>query len=193
MTDWNRRYLQNDTPWDKGHVAPPLVEALENGLEFSGKILVPGCGLGHDARYVACRSPRATVLAVDISAEALCRAQEYENPQNLDFQQIDFLGAAWTGGFNVLVEHTLYCAINPSQRQAYAEAAAKAIKVGGLFLGIFFKNDYPDLEEGPPYFSSDAQLDACFDEHFELLEKWLPGVAFEERVGEEELRLYRRQ
>ncbi|MFN5868275.1 MAG: thiopurine S-methyltransferase, partial [Akkermansiaceae bacterium] len=51
MTDWNQRYELGDTPWEKGHAAPPLLELLEKmdpSIWGEGAVLVPGCGTGHD-------------------------------------------------------------------------------------------------------------------------------------------------
>ena len=42
-TDWDRRYRQEDTPWDKGEPAPGLVDWLKkNQLDPPTRVLVPG-------------------------------------------------------------------------------------------------------------------------------------------------------
>ena len=46
--EWQRRYEQDDTPWDKGAPAPALVTFLRE-KQIAGRVLVPGCGRGHEA------------------------------------------------------------------------------------------------------------------------------------------------
>ena len=49
-TDWEQRYREEDTPWDKGKPAPGLVDWLSNqNIDPDTRVLVPGCGKGHDA------------------------------------------------------------------------------------------------------------------------------------------------
>ena len=52
VMDWNRRYEENDTPWDKGEAHPVLRDMLARDA-LSGRVLVPGCGAGHDVRELA--------------------------------------------------------------------------------------------------------------------------------------------
>jgi hypothetical protein len=54
--DWEERWRSKDTPWEKGYAAPPLTEYLEEGgeeLRNARRVLVPGCGSGHDVRELA--------------------------------------------------------------------------------------------------------------------------------------------
>src|SRR5258706_13876663 len=48
-TDWEAHYQAGDTPWEKGEASTALLEALER-VPVGGRVLVPGCGLGHDVR-----------------------------------------------------------------------------------------------------------------------------------------------
>ena len=49
-TDWNERYRVEDTPWDKSKPAPGLVDWLaKRQMGPDTRVLVPGCGKGHDA------------------------------------------------------------------------------------------------------------------------------------------------
>ena len=69
MTDWDKRYLAGDTPWEKGRAAPPLGELLlkmDPAAWGNGPLLVPGCGLGHDVRALAALG--RSVLGVDLAA-----------------------------------------------------------------------------------------------------------------------------
>ncbi len=74
-TDWNQRYVDGDTPWDKGDAAPGLNDWLVgNDMDPDSRILVPGCGCGHDAHAWARAGFETT--GVDLSELALNRAGE---------------------------------------------------------------------------------------------------------------------
>ncbi len=50
--DWESHYQTGDMPWEKGAPAPPLSEWLSKN-KIHGRVLVPGCGSGHDVRELA--------------------------------------------------------------------------------------------------------------------------------------------
>ena len=59
-TDWNERYRQGDTPWDKGRASPALLAWLnQNPGIMTGTVLIPGCGTGHDVRAIANTEPES--------------------------------------------------------------------------------------------------------------------------------------
>ena len=72
--DWNRRYIEGDTPWDKGDAHPALGVALAQSA-LSGRVLVPGCGTGHDVRALAGQGLEVTGL--DIAPLALEKARAH--------------------------------------------------------------------------------------------------------------------
>ena len=52
---WSSRYLSVNTPWDFDGVPGDLKEFLKrkdtgSNPQARGKVLIPGCGLGHDVR-----------------------------------------------------------------------------------------------------------------------------------------------
>jgi len=51
-TEWNERYAEGETPWEKGRAHPEMeffIEKHEVLFRAAKSILVPGCGYGHDA------------------------------------------------------------------------------------------------------------------------------------------------
>ncbi len=197
MTDWDQRYQAGDTPWEKGQAAPPLVELLEK-LEPSawgaGPVLVPGCGLGHDVRALA--QLELPVLGVDLSPTAVARAGEFPNTGKETYALGNFLDPAWWAGreFSALWEHTCLCAIDPSERGRYAEAAAACLCEGGLLAGVFFLNPFDpgEVATGPPFGVTLAELEAWFAPWFVRLDGWVPTMAYPGRKGREWLGLFRR-
>jgi SAM-dependent methyltransferase len=190
-TDWESRYQQGDTPWDKGAASPPLHSFLER-QSLAGNVLVPGCGTGHDVRLLARHG--LTVTGLDISETALALARK-STPSTLPIQwQLgDFfqLPSHCRGAFDGLFEHTCFCAIPPELRPEYARSTAFAVKPGGFYLAVFYRD--PGSDDGPPFGCTTAELEALFGADFELLAEETPTVGYEGRVGRELLRFYRRR
>lgn len=195
MTDWEKAWREEDTPWDKGEAAPPLREFLESpvgGWLTSGRVLVPGCGSGHDVRALAAAG--AEVTGLDVSPTAIARAREIEPVGSEEYVAADLF--SWRGGrFDALWEHTCFCAIEPERRPAYAEAAAELIRPGGHLVGVFFLTPWdPDEERDPPPYEADRdEITAHLSPWFTFLEGWVPDRAYPEREGREWLAAFRRR
>ncbi len=190
MRDWEEHYRVGDTPWDKGEPSPGLTEYLSTRL-LRGRILVPGSGYGHDARAIAeAGGPHASVLGIDTAPTAIQGANARNALPNCQFEVADFLflPPTWKLAFDALFEHTLFCAIDPEQRGAYAKAAAECLKSGGIFLAVFYRE--PASTEGPPFGCTTTELDALFSQNFQLIEEWTPKRAFAGRENRELMRLY---
>jgi SAM-dependent methyltransferase len=193
--EWQKRYDAHDTPWDKGMAAPPLVSFLRNG-QIAGKVLVPGCGRGHDVRELA-RQPHSQVVGLDISSTAIAQAREIVDPtesrQEILFLEGDFfnLPTPLPASFDWLVEHTCFCAIEPRQRPDYVRAASSALRPGGRIFAIFYLN--PDTESGPPFPVSKSELSELFDPHFDLMEEWIPRESFPGREDRELVRILKKR
>ena len=188
--DWEQRYRAGNTPWDKGSPSPGLADYLSTN-PLKGEILVPGCGVGHDVREIARYGGR--VLGLDIAPSAIAAAQTFPVVGNESYRQADLLALpnAYAGRFDWAVEHTCFCALEPTLRSRYVQAIATALKPGGHLLAVFFLN--PNHSgDGPPYGIELAQLDALFAADFQLLKDWQPDKAFPTRVGRERMRLLRR-
>ena len=190
MTDWNRRYEENDTPWDKGEAHPVLGQMLDRNV-LGGRVLVPGCGAGHDVRALARRG--LEVVGLDIAPLALARAQAEPRVANETYELGDLfaLPADMVGAFDGIFEHTCFCAIDPARRQHYVAAVARALRPGGRLLAVFFANP-ENGGDGPPFGCTQQELDGLFAGHFRLLEESMEFSTYPERAGRELLRLYQR-
>jgi SAM-dependent methyltransferase len=190
LMDWNQRYEGNDTPWDKGEAHPVLLDMLTHGA-LGGRVLVPGCGTGHDVRELACRG--LTVIGLDIAPLALERARAHApaGSETYELGDLFHLPAAWQGSFDGIFEHTCFCAIDPAKRADYVQAVAALLRPGGRLLSVFFV-DPDNGGEGPPFGCNAAELDALFSRDFRRLEEHWEIPTYPEREGRELLRLYQR-
>jgi SAM-dependent methyltransferase len=190
MTDWEERYQKADTPWDKGRAHPGLVAWLAR-QPLRGKVLVPGCGSGHDVRVLARQG--AEVLGLDVAPSAIRAAQAHPAVGSERYALGDFFAPPpeWSGAFDGLFEHTCFCAIDPADRPRYARAAAQVVRPGGVFLAIFYLN--PDHDEpGPPFGCTPDDLDRLFVPNFRLIGEEDALETFPGRENRELLRVYER-
>lgn len=176
--DWRARYAEEHTPWDLGGTHPGLAawwqaQGAQLGLKSA---VVPGCGKGHDVLFLARQGLRVSgVDVVDLCADNF--ATELVELGGA-FHLANFLAAgrpegptpAQLGGpFDLLYEHTIFCAIEPDQRAAFGRAAAACVKPGGYLLSFLFPGDKPLEAGGPPHRAEPAHLSAALGDAFELL------------------------
>jgi methyl halide transferase len=196
---WELRYQECHTPWERGYAAPPLQEWIETKGPLKGKIVVPGCGFGHDVRLLAeAGGLESEVVGIDLAPSALEEARR----RSLKFTNIDYhlgnlfeLPKEFHGKFDWVFEHTCFCAIDPGLRDAYVSVIAALLKPGGQVLAIFYMNPWDPGEEpangGPPFGSSRQELDARFTKTFELIEEYVPNRFYPDRAQRELVRYHK--
>lgn len=190
MTDWQQHYESNDTPWEKGAAHPALLEFLQKS-PLRGSVLVPGCGYGHDVRAIASTADEVVGLDIAPAAVAAADAAGVVGGERYVLGDLFALPPRMRQAFDWVFEHTCFCAIPPARREDYVKAVAGALKPGGHLLAIFYMN--PDMdpgEDGPPFGTSTAELDALFGPWFRTLGEWQPTGTYEGREGRELCRIF---
>ena len=164
---WDGRYRSGSDGWELGRPAPPLAEFLAHHPltpKPPGRVLVPGCGRGHEARLLADRG--FTVVGLDLSSEALAEARRWhgEGHPRLGWCQGDLLDPQQRAGlgltpssFQGVVEHTCFCAIDPARRGDYLAAMQELLEPGGWLLGLFWCHGSPG---GPPWGGDPGEIAA---------------------------------
>ncbi|MBC2603142.1 class I SAM-dependent methyltransferase [Puniceicoccus vermicola] len=182
-TDWERRYREGNAPWDHGKSVPAVAEALE----FFGKprkILVPGCGFGHDV--AALSRGGHEVEGWDLAPTAVAQARELYAEAGVRFDVRNLLTAeVEEDAFDGVFEHTFLCAIGPDHWRTASDQFARLLKPGGLFFAILFTE--MEEENPPPWGISADQVRELFSPTFEILGTRRPREAFSRRIGEETL------
>jgi SAM-dependent methyltransferase len=212
MTDWQQHYDTGATPWDRGGPAPALVQWIEERRrspeapgsaaarpQIHGRVLVPGCGHGHDLVPLA-DSGAAEVIGLDLAPGAVSAAGQrtaaLANVSVIEGDFFEFAHGAGRGQFDWMFEHTCFCAIDLERRDDYVRAASAALKPGGHLLAVFYLNPWDpgeDQSQGPPFGSTIEELDRRFSPHFRLLESYVPTVSYSGREGKELVRLLKRK
>ncbi|MFO1487220.1 MAG: methyltransferase domain-containing protein [Verrucomicrobiota bacterium] len=189
---WENRYQAGDTPWDKGEASPGLVDFLATPSRLErGTVAIPGCGSGHDVRAFAAAGFDAH--GFDIAPSGIQLAIEKTRAVGLKatFRQADFLNDSPLFLFDWLFEHTLFCAIDPEERDAYVQAVLRWLKPGGHYLAVNYFVP-PERGAGPPFTTTRKEQWSRFSAHFELLEEWMPR-SLPNREGLERMFLWRRK
>jgi len=181
---WQSRYEAGETRWDKGQPSPPLANYLDrHGLH--GRVLVPGCGAGHDVRLLA--SHGADAIGQDIAPAAVELAGTFPRVANESYEVGDFLDldARLEGEFDFVFEHTLFCAIDPLDRPVYVESAWRAVRAGGRLLAVFYLDPVEATGTDPPFPVSLPALRSLLNGKFQEEESYIPTVSYENRAGRE--------
>jgi SAM-dependent methyltransferase len=155
--------------------------------EIQGRVLVPGCGVGHDVAFLVSRG--IDVQGLDIAPKAIERAKARYPELAERFVLGDLFELK--GEFDAVVEHTCLCALPPEWREKYREAVASLLKPCGRLIGVFFINPEMDPgESGPPFGISEAELKALMAPQFELIESYVPETAYPGREGRERVAVF---
>ncbi len=187
---WEARYQTADMPWEKGAASPGLVDFLASHPELPrGTVCVPGCGTGHDVREFAAAG--FETHGFDIAPSGIRLAEEKTKQAGLEatFQLADFLRDEPPQKFDWLFEHTLFCAIQPGEREEYVRAVLRWLKPDGNYLAVNYL--IPDID-GPPFGTTRAEILKRFSPHFDLLAEWVPR-SYPNRTDKERMFCWRRK
>jgi SAM-dependent methyltransferase len=142
---WDIRYRAGKMPWDFGGVPGALNTYLETAKP--GRVLIPGCGAGYEARTFHDRG--CDVLAIDYSTAAIECARQVLGPLADKTLLADFFTHDFgERKFDVIYERTFFCSLPPDHWPAYALRMAELLRPGGTLIGFFL---YGHEEEPPPY------------------------------------------
>lgn len=165
---WTDIYHNEKNPrWNLGEAAPALKDMLPRLKIPKSRILVLGCGEGHDAAFFA--KDGHIVTAVDFSEEAISRAKKnYSQFPNLTFVQHDIfnLPESYNKSFDYLFEHTCFCSIDPLKRNELIKIWKKVLAENGHLIGVFFTME---KRKGPPYGGSEWELRERLKKHFQFI------------------------
>lgn len=161
---WNQRYIQGETGWDVGEISAPLKEYFNQLDNKTLHILVPGCGNGYEAVWLYSNGFRAVTL-LDYSDQVL-ESFQVKHP-DFPVAQIyceDFFGHE--GSYDLIIEQTFFCAIEPARRKEYVLKMADLLAPGGKLAGVLFNRSF---EGGPPFGGSEEEYRMLFGDLFEVI------------------------
>ncbi len=190
--DWDQMYRAGEVFWDRGGPSPPMRQYLER-IAPKGRALVPGCGRGHEVALAVELGLDVTGLDISPTAVAEARALYPNLAERFVVGSLFDPPAEMRGAFDVVIEHTCMSALPPALRPDYRRGIDLTLRPGGLLIGVWYIDPPRELgKEGPPFPFSVTDLTTLFAEGYEIVDDYVPDVAFDGREGRERLRAVRR-
>lgn len=187
---WESRYQSGGDRWDLGQAAPPFVTLLaQPHSPKPGRMAVLGCGRGYDVLLFA--SHGFEVVGFDFAPTAIAQARQLAGTLAIRFEQREIfsLSQDYAGAFDYVLEHTCFCAIDPSQRPAYVQLVHDLLRSEGELIALFWAHHRPG---GPPFGSTADELQKLFGTSFRLMDWQPPQNSVSERANEEILSRWRK-
>lgn len=159
---WTQRYIQNETGWDMGMASPPLTAYFDQLVSKDLSILIPGAGNAYEADYLSEKEFKH-ITVCDLSSVPLKR---FEGNKKIHAIQGNFFELE--GSFDLIVEQTFFCALDPELRMAYAEKCYQLLNPGGKIAGLLFKSHFE--KQGPPFGGTKEEYQILFGNKFHIRE-----------------------
>jgi thiopurine S-methyltransferase len=159
---WNTRYKTDDFGWDAGEITTPLKNYFDQLKDKSIKILIPGAGNSYEAEYLFNRGFK-NVTVLDFAEEPLknikkrCPDFPEQNLIRQDFFQHN-------GQYDLIVEQTFFCALDPELRSPYAKHMHQLLKPKGKLVGVLFNIIFE--KAGPPFGGTRSEYENEFKSYF---------------------------
>lgn len=160
---WNQRYLNNASQWDLGAVSPPLKAYFDQLPNKDISILIPGAGNSYEALYLL-EQGFTNITVIDIAPAVINPLKEqYKDQSAIQFIQTDFFD--WHGQYDLIVEQTFFCALNPDLREKYVVKMSSLLAENGKLIGLLFNKEF---KGGPPFGGDLASYQQLFKKDFQL-------------------------
>lgn len=161
---WDERYLQQQTGWDVGDVSGPLKAYINQLTDKHNRICIPGCGNAYEAAYLL-EKGFTDITLIDISPVVVeqVRQRFVGNEACLKIVCADFFD--WKEPFDLILEQTFFCALDPVLRPAYAQQMHDLLLPGGKLAGVLFNRAF---EGGPPFGGSINEYRSLFEPLFHI-------------------------
>lgn len=194
MNIWEERYQNESFGWDAGTYTPALNVWCEAQSKRFSNVAAVGVGTGYD--LIPLSKVSENLIALDIAATAQRRFNEIVKRDLDERAQTQFLLENFFEfrpkmPFDLIWDYTFLCAIDPSEREAWATTMARLIKKGGTLLALIFP--VVEKEGGPPFALVPHSIHRSLSENFELVSCSAPSRSHEGREGKEFLTEYRRK
>lgn len=161
---WENRYETNNTGWDVGNITTPMKAYIDQIHNKDLKILIPGAGNGYEFDYLISKGFK-NVTVIDIAKQPLINLEKRNPDFKEHFIQIDFF--EFQGDFDLILEQTFFCALEPSKRTNYVDKMHSLLRANGKLAGLLF--DFSLTEVGPPFGGCKEEYLNLFNNKFKII------------------------
>ena len=162
---WNNRYANQQTNWDLGVIAAPLKEYADQLKDKDIAILIPGCGHAHEAEYLLEQGFKNLTLIDIAPAPVQAVSKKFEKFIGKQLQIINGDFFELQQKFDLIIEQTFFCALQPDLRESYVEKMFDLLQDGGKLVGVLFNREF---EGGPPFGGSKIEYEQLLEKRFKI-------------------------
>lgn len=178
---WNNRYKTQQTAWDIGYPSTPLkifIDSLENN---NLAILIPGCGRAYEAEYLHQKGFKKVTI-IDLSPLAL---DEFSKrvPCFPKGQLIEGDFFEHQGQYDLILEQTFFCAIDPKLRKDYVKHTSDLLNKNGKIVGLLFAEEFGN--DHPPFGGTKEEYLELFSYNYDIEQMDIASNSIEARKGKE--------
>jgi thiopurine S-methyltransferase len=177
---WDTRHKKSQTGWDIGYPNAIHTDYVKANFPKNTKIIEPGAGNAYEVSALW-KDGYTNVYALDYSATAkeafISKNPSFPSKQYLVRDYFDIKGE-----FDLILEQTFFCALDPSLREAYVNKTHSLLNTGGKVMGVLFNFEKTD---GPPFGGSINEYRHLFENKFEILCLEKAKNSIPERQGNE--------
>ena len=190
---WEDIYKKNDIGWDLNGITPTF-EKLANKLK-PGKVIILGCGRGHDA--IIFSKLNFEVTAVDFAPSAinylkkLCKRNNVK--VNVIKNDIFLLNKCYDNYFDYVIEQTCFCAIDPKRREEYERLVYHILNSNGYLIGLWYPLDKAIIDGGPPWGISISDLKNTFEKRWIITKESFSEFSIKKRRKREKLIIFKKR
>ncbi len=159
---WTNRYTEKLIVWDIGYPSTPIVCYIDQLENKEINILIPGAGNAYEAIYLFEKGFK-NITVCDLSIEPL---KKFKNHEVIKTIHGNFFDIEEKNQYDLVIEQTFFCAIDPDFRQQYVDKMSKIIKSGGKLVGLLFASQF--IKSGPPYGGDMYEYVKLFENQFKI-------------------------
>ena len=186
---WTGRYTNGETAWDIGYVSTPLKNFFDQLKDKNISILIPGAGNAYEAEYLL-DTGFTDVSVCDLSESPLQNlSSRVKNKRGLTLIRDDFFNLS--GAYDLIVEQTFFCALDPALRKRYFQKMSALLKPGGKLMGLLFDDKLND--DHPPFGGNREEYLHYIPSTFEILKFEKSYNSIGPRAGREIFMLLRKR
>ena len=178
---WENRYLKLQIGWNIGYPSTPLKNYIDQLKDKTLKILIPGAGNSYEAEYLWNKGFK-NIYVLDFAKQPLDNfKQRVHNFPEAQLLHSNFFDINDT--FDLILEQTFFCALNPKLRTSYVEKMHQLLKPNGKLVGLLF--NFELTESGPPFGGNLTAYQSLFKASFKIITLETSINSIKERQGKE--------
>lgn len=178
---WESKYSIEETGWDIGYASTPLTTYFDQLSNKEIRILIPGGGNCYEAEYLFEQGFK-NIFVIDIAEQPLKNLKKrFPNFPDNHLINDDFF--SHQEKYDLIVEQTFFCALDPVLRKKYVEKMVELLAEKGKLAGLLF--DFELTEEGPPFGGSSEEYLKLFPPYFNIKKLEKCDNSIQPRAGRE--------